>query len=258
MIPSDPHRFPDDVEDVAELLRSNRPEATALELDGIYRQVNSRVRKGQNSMKSRFAMMAMLVSGLLMSGTGAGLAVTGISAQDNAAGAQYPCSQFPQNKNCTPDTTTTPPVTTTQRSVPCDANGDQMVSKDEAANSTDANCQMDDSGTLPTTTTGGDSCDRNGNGVISPGEAKQQGCGEVKGATDEDSAPADSNSDEPNEDSAVTPNTDREQGAQPTRQVEASNGDELPFTGFAAIPILVGGMALLAGGLVLRRRTITE
>ena len=46
---------------------------------------------------------------------------------------------------------------------------------------------------------------------------------------------------------------------QPTRQVEAgaqdTGGDELPFTGFAAIPILLGGVALLTGGLVLRRRT---
>ena len=46
---------------------------------------------------------------------------------------------------------------------------------------------------------------------------------------------------------------------QPTRQVEAgaqsSGGEQLPFTGFAAIPILLGGVALLTTGLVLRRRT---
>jgi hypothetical protein len=42
---------------------------------------------------------------------------------------------------------------------------------------------------------------------------------------------------------------------QPSRQVEAgSNGSSLPFTGFAAIPILLGGLVLLSGGLVLRRR----
>ena len=49
---------------------------------------------------------------------------------------------------------------------------------------------------------------------------------------------------------------------QPARQVEAgaqgTGGDELPFTGFAAIPILLGGVALLTGGLVLRRRTADE
>nr|MBA2515279.1 hypothetical protein [Solirubrobacterales bacterium] len=39
-------------------------------------------------MKSRLAMMAMLVSGLLLSGTGATLAVT--DSTDNAAKSQYP------------------------------------------------------------------------------------------------------------------------------------------------------------------------
>ena len=48
-------------------------------------------------------------------------------------------------------------------------------------------------------------------------------------------------------------------GVQPSRQVEAgANDNELPFTGFAAVPILIGGIALLAGGLVLRRRTAAE
>jgi hypothetical protein len=44
---------------------------------------------------------------------------------------------------------------------------------------------------------------------------------------------------------------------QPARQVEAgaNTNSELPFTGFAAVPVLLGGIALLSGGLVLRRRT---
>ena len=49
---------------------------------------------------------------------------------------------------------------------------------------------------------------------------------------------------------------------QPARQVEAgaqgSGGEELPFTGFAAIPILLGGVALLTSGLVLRKRAADE
>ena len=46
---------------------------------------------------------------------------------------------------------------------------------------------------------------------------------------------------------------------QPSRQVEAGAGNsQLPFTGFAAIPILLGGIALLTVGLVLRRRTGDE
>ena len=44
---------------------------------------------------------------------------------------------------------------------------------------------------------------------------------------------------------------------QASRQVSAGSdgGDELPFTGFLAIPVLIGGVALLSGGLVLRHRT---
>jgi hypothetical protein len=44
---------------------------------------------------------------------------------------------------------------------------------------------------------------------------------------------------------------------QPARQVEAggNTGAKLPFTGFAAIPVLLGGIALLSAGLVLRRRS---
>jgi hypothetical protein len=46
---------------------------------------------------------------------------------------------------------------------------------------------------------------------------------------------------------------------QPARQVEAgANNSSLPFTGFAAIPVLLGGIALLSAGLVLRRRTGDE
>jgi hypothetical protein len=44
---------------------------------------------------------------------------------------------------------------------------------------------------------------------------------------------------------------------QPERQAELGvqdTSDQLPFTGFAAIPVLLGGVALLGGGLVLRRR----
>ena len=49
-----------------------------------------------------------------------------------------------------------------------------------------------------------------------------------------------------------------EQQAQPTqetRQLGAEEGgEELPFTGFAAIPVLLMGLALLSAGFVLRRR----
>jgi hypothetical protein len=227
MTPSDPHRFPDDLQDVVDLLRDNRPEATALELDGIKRQAITRVRKGRSSMKSRLAIMAMLVSGLLVSGTGAGLAVSGISGTDDASVAQY-------------NTTTTPtPPPTTRNFAPCDTDRDGTVESTEDMNGSAPGCGEDVIDVLPTSTSGGDDCDANGDQVISPSEAAAKGCGGVKGATDDDTnAPV-----------------KRESGAQPTRQAAANGADELPFTGFAAVPILIGGIALLAGGLVLRRRT---
>lgn len=42
--------------------------------------------------------------------------------------------------------------------------------------------------------------------------------------------------------------------AQASRQAQALQGDQLPFTGYAAIPLLLMGIALLASGFVLRRR----
>src|SRR5687767_2941017 len=112
---SDHNRFPDELADTAELLRDNRPEATALELDGVKRQVlarrtaraHTRARKGQE-MRSRFAMLAMIVFGLALSGGGAGLAVSGLSSADNSGVAQYG---------------TTPTIP----GLPCDANGDGVV-----------------------------------------------------------------------------------------------------------------------------------
>ncbi len=251
MTPSDPHRLPDDLQDVAELLRGNRPEATALELDGVKRQVRSRVSRAASgrtqkgsTMKSKFAMMAMLVLGLLMSGTGAGLAVSGLGSTESASQAQYPCEDnpaTPQNE-CVPPPPPPPPVN--NREVPCDLNGDGVADATEDLNGQAPGCA--DGDVLPTNEKGGSSCDENGDGIISPTEALKNGCGGVQGETNESNPPA-ANPD-------VEPDT-REAGAQPTRQVEANGGDELPFTGFAAVPILIGGIALMGGGLVLRRRT---
>jgi hypothetical protein len=57
--------------------------------------------------------------------------------------------------------------------------------------------------------------------------------------------------------SGTSPSNGNGNAAQPARQVEAgaNTGSSLPFTGFAAIPVLIGGIVLLSAGLVLRRRT---
>jgi hypothetical protein len=148
----------DEHDDIIRLLREERPQASELELDDIKRRVRQRVaRKGQ-PMRSRLAILAMLVVGMLMSGTGAGLAVQGFDPSgDDAREVQYP----------------------------------------------------------------------------------PKGGGDVLGEEDA-GGPL------PEQDDAV------EDDAQVAQQVEA--GDSLPFTGFAAIPVLLIGVALVGAGLVLRRR----
>ena len=46
---------------------------------------------------------------------------------------------------------------------------------------------------------------------------------------------------------------------QPARQVETgASGGQLPFTGYLAIPVLIGGVVLLSTGLILRRRAADD
>ena len=138
-------------------------------------------------MKSRIAILAMLVLGMMLSTTGAGLAVQSLSSGDDASIAQYE----------TPDETPGDVLGEEESNNPCLENG-----------------------------TGG------GSGGVGGENATDPACAE--------GSPAGESTD-----------------LQPTRQAEvgADTGDQLPFTGFLAIPVLIGGVALLSAGLVLRRRT---
>jgi hypothetical protein len=72
------------------------------------------------------------------------------------------------------------------------------------------------------------------------------------GASDSGSSPAGT---EDNGGVAAATATQPTATAQAARQVSASQANELPFTGYAAIPLLLVGLGLLAAGLVLRRTT---
>jgi hypothetical protein len=172
---NDDHLHDAELGPVIARLQAERPTASDLELGLIRQRVQGRVspsaRRSRRTefMRSRLAIIAMLVSGMVLSTGGGALAVSGFTGQgDNAAKSQY-------------GTTNTD-------------NGD--------------------------------------NGVL--GEEESGG----PAGAEENGAPA---------------------GTQPARQVEAGaqgTGEaQLPFTGFAAIPILLGGVALLTAGLVMRRRT---
>ena len=177
-------------DDVIRRLEEERPQATSMQLDEIKQRVRRRAvnpsRKGNQSMKSRFAILAMLVTGMLFSTAGAGLAISGI--QDNASVAQY----------ATPVCTPTPP------------------------------------GRVNPTQPGG----------VNPTPMPQTGGGGGNQCEEGGVLPAEESSPE-----TETP-------TQPERQAEAqAETSQLPMTGFAAIPVLLGGLALLGGGLILRRRT---
>jgi hypothetical protein len=190
-------------DDVIQLLKDKRPQATELELDAIKQRVRRNAanpsRRSQ-SMKSRLAILGMLVAGMLFSTAGAGLAISGVTdSSDNAAVSQY------GTPTPTPVCTSTPSPTT--------------------------NGGTENSGNA-------DSC---GEGGVLPAEETN--------APSSDTAPAEESG------GGVSPAEE----TQPVRQqAAAAQTSQLPFTGFAAIPVLLGGLALLSGGLVLRRRTRSE
>jgi hypothetical protein len=156
-------------------------------------------------MKSRLAILGMLVAGLVFSTAGAGLAIQGQSGS-NAAISQYGTPTPTATPVCTPTPTGTVTPTTGGGTVtPSDICGEGGVLPAEEEN---APASENGGGTAPTT----------GGGGTLPAEESQ---------------------------------AERQQAAE-------AQSSELPFTGFAAIPVLLGGLALLAGGLVLRSRTRTN
>jgi hypothetical protein len=189
--------LPDELRDVVELLSDERPTIGALELDDIKLRARARAaRKPAKGpfMKSRLAILAVLAVGLLMSGAGASLAVSGLLSTRSASIAQYGT------------TTTTAPAgtTTTTGVVP------NVVTTTTTTTTT----------TTPTT----------------------------------DEVPEDDTLAEEEDEATETP----AQAVQPARQVAAAKESELPFTGYAAIPVLLLGLAFLGLGLGMRRRAARD
>jgi hypothetical protein len=197
-------------DDVIRLLKDERPQATDLELDEIKQRVRRRAadpsRRNQ-SMKSRLAILGMVVAGLVFSTAGAGLAIQGQNGT-NAAISQYGTPTPTATPVCTPTPTGTTPTSGGGQVTPSDICGEGGVLPAEEENAP-----------------------AGGNGNGGGGEAPTEGGGGTLPA---------------------------EETQAERQQAAAAQTSELPFTGFAAIPVLLGGLALLAGGLVLRSRTRSE
>lgn len=188
--------IPEDLQGIDATLRELRPELTEDRVRFLGARARNRARVSaarsthlkEPSLRSRLAIITMLVLGFAFSGAGVGLAVTGLDSQSaSPADLQY------DRKD---DTSKTPTLAPTEQA---------PAAGNEVAGDTDE-------GTSP--------------GVA--GDSDDQGGNAVAGAED----------------------------AQETRQLGAeAGGEELPFTGFAAIPVLLMGLALLTAGFMLRRRS---
>lgn len=195
-------------------------------------------------MKSRLAIVTVLVCGGLVTTPGVGLATPGLSGSNDASEAQYgpaPTPTAPAPTATTPTPTAPTPAAPAPAapapaapapSAPTPA-GPVAGTQEEKAPTV---LPQEETASRPTT-------------APAPTTTPKGG---VKPDTDSsDVAPARKAAPKAN----VAPASE----TQPTRQVEAgvqaADDGELPFTGFAAIPILIGGVALLGTGAVLRRRT---
>jgi hypothetical protein len=184
----DRERIYADLPEVEACLRDQVPKATGLELDRIkLRAMNAHASPGRSTrrgefMRSRIAVTMMLVIGFLISGTGAGLAVSGISGAGSAAEHEYPTEA---------------------------ADGQQGIAGEQA---------------------GGNQASQGGGNQASQGGGNQASQGGGNQASQGVEA------------------------AQAARQVAVSGGGNgLPFTGLAAIPLLLVGVGLTASGFVFRR-----
>jgi len=161
--------LPAEFDGVIEQLHAHRAELSPLELD----RIKTTIKREKSHMKTRTSIVAVLVSGLLFSGTGVALGVSGLASSDSAGNAQYQVT--PQGGG----------------------------------------------GTKPT----------------------------VKGASETRA---------PNSGTKGVSATSPTAVAQPSAQQSLDSSDSLPFTGYAAIPVLLLGLGLLGAGVMMRRRSAAD
>jgi len=224
----------DEFRPVMERLRAARPMATPLELDAIKQRVLARAagprpttRRSFSLMRTRAAILSMLVLGFLLSTAGAGLAVSGLSDNNQASKAQY--GPMP-----TPTTTNTPTPTPTTTNTPTPTPTTTSTAPSQTAT------------TPPTTTAPAAPAPE----VTTTPAPESNVLGEQKQNKPHTQPPS-----QVLPEQVQTPPSE----VQPARQVqEAGTNQTLPFTGFAALPVLLAGLVLLSAGLVMRRSSAKD
>jgi hypothetical protein len=177
----------------------------------VHGRVVERVPRRRRVSRASIATTLAIALGVLLTGGGASLAISGLASDSTAVSAQY-----------APTIEGTPPVPPTPVTPP--PSDDPPVGGQGVTDST------------PTPTTPSTDDDQAAQGERDDGDANPTlgGAGEA-GEAGEAGA--------------------NDEAAQAPVQVQvAEGGDELPFTGLAAIPIVLLGAALIVIGALLRRR----
>jgi hypothetical protein len=221
--------------EVAERLREERPQATGFELDRMHAQARAKVSHRSRParglkgalVKSRLAIGFMLVAGFALSGTGGALAISGSSGKVSAAQAQY----------CPPGQTNPDYC---QQCPPGSTNPDYCP------------------GQCPTGSTNPDYCQQCPPGSANPdycpdyGEQPDAQGPSVQGETQSNTK---SHKDPKSGTKAAQADGTPAAAVQAAAQTTSDAKGNLPFTGFAAIPVILVGFALVLAGAFLRRES---
>ena len=207
----------DDLRRTEELLERHRPALDDDRRDAVRRRIEAR-----SGRRTPSALVTLLLTlGLVLSLGGTGLAVSGLASDTTAVRAQYPDSNGDDDDRRT--TTDETGVAGTQGTGPTSA--PSLGSPDQAAVLGEE-----------TEGRGGSDCPTQARSSRNRSQDMPEGC--------------------PREDRGDVAVLGEEDETTPARELEAVTRDgELPFTGLAAIPILIAGIVALTAGLVLRRRT---